>query len=156
MSDRINTPKTEDQLEMLLEKAYQSGSETILEHNEEVMPMFTIVSGNHVDLIATPWMNDLEKKVVGIMIKRRLQESKADAYSFSTECWTSKWKPGEPRIPASESPNRKEALIALAVSRAGEKLFRSWEIIRSPEGKAIALRHTEPIGFESWLVELFK
>jgi hypothetical protein len=165
MTDRVNTPAAAEEpmtLELLIQKAYQIGSDTLLVHNQTVLPMFTIVTENHIDIIATPWADELEKAVAGFIIKAKLREANADAYSFITECWTAKpppdWQPGMPRNfpPASENPNRKEALIAIAVSRSGEKLYRSWEIIRSPAGQAIALEVQNPTGFETWLGELFQ
>jgi hypothetical protein len=112
-------------------------------------------------VFATPWSNPLEKRLAEIYLRLQIASHNAVAYGFCTEAWLSDKSKTKDMIPASESENRQEVVVAFAVTRE-EKDIRSWIIKRDWHERVISLelKHpfndptTSPLTFTSWMTEL--
>jgi hypothetical protein len=66
-------------------------------------------------------------------LAREAQRIGADAAVLISESWTAPFDPAKPYMRAADAPNRRELLTATVVSKAGEPLYLTAEILRDKE-----------------------
>jgi hypothetical protein len=135
----------------------------LLQLKQDLMPSWVMFTRDHkVEIIATPWRNDLEKRLSERSLRDLVRKKQIVAYSFLSEAWLATaptdWSPDKP-LPEAERPaqraDRTEGVIAFA-SDGTIKEWRVWEIIRDWEEQIITLRQ-RPLreGVPSgWVTEL--
>jgi hypothetical protein len=125
----------------------------------QLVPSWLILRGDgQVEIFGTPWKNDSEKERSANMIRKKLKECGAQAYSLVTEAWTAKWEKekGTKQVRPSDRADRQEVVIALATD-GKETVYRRWLMRRDSKGKLLNLEvDTVPmIGAVSWMDNLF-
>jgi hypothetical protein len=149
-------------VENMLIAAEAQARQVILEKQGELPPTWVLVDAQgQVEVEMTPWRDVFEKYMAEIFIRAKIKKHNVVAYSFLVEAWMANapkgWEPGkDPPIRASQRPERKECVVACAVTKE-KKHWAFWEIKRDPQGKAIALEpqheHEKGAG-AGWMSEL--
>jgi hypothetical protein len=149
-------------IENMLIAAEAQARQVILEAQEELQPTWVLVNAdNKVEIQMTPWRDDFEKFMAEIFIRAKIVKNGVVAYSFLVEAWMvdapKGWDPEkDPPMRASQQPNRKECVVACAVTRE-KKRWLMWEIKRSSDGQALALepKHINEVEkIEGWMSNL--
>jgi hypothetical protein len=124
----------------------------------QLVPSWLILRGDgQVEIFGTPWKNDSEKEHTANMIRKKLKETQAQAYSLVTEAWTAKWEKGTAKqVRPSDRADRQEVVIALATD-GKETVYRRWLMRRDAKGKLLDLEVDDVpmIGAVSWMESLF-
>ena len=148
--------------EELLKLGIEHVRAVLIGSRDQFLTQFTLVKANgHVDICATPWRDDKEKRemVFGVCLQG-IKENMV-AYSFATEAWfaTSKFKGSQEQQPPPlgpmprDRPDKKEGIVIIAGDGKGHK-FNCWEIVRDSGGACKELELKEdPSGFESWITD---
>ena len=156
-------------LDKLIELAYNHAAKQLLAlKRRELQPTWLLINeeGN-ARILATPWRNDLEKRLAELFMKVQMAEHGTVAYSFVTEAWASippeGWRPGQPRTfpEPRNDPARREMVIALAATSDSHRM-KSWLIHRNHLEQIAGLEEHKDFPsdsggvFESWLADLLK
>lgn len=105
----------------------------------EVTPMFVLHGANGVSVpVATPFGSDEEKAAVCGLIRAMCATLPVVAYSMLCEAWSTRVARDDAasRVRPSESPDRREVVMATAVTRAG-CVSAAAEILRDGGGRAV-------------------
>ena len=112
-------------------------------------PVFAVFANGKIDIFATPWADDTEKRMAQLLVRARIRLDNAEAYSFVSEAWMLSVDKSEypnaaeyDGIRPSQSDKRVEVVSAIAVakSEAGlDKLFHTWKIERDRKGSIVKL-----------------
>jgi len=131
---------------------------------QPLMPTWVLLGpGGDFRIEATPFSNDLEKRLAAAYIRRRIRKYKTIAYSFVTEAWMARapkdWDPATP-MPEKDRPmhrtDRVEVVIGFATD-GKEISWRRWKMIRDWNEAVVALESwpMDDLGhFESWMIDL--
>jgi hypothetical protein len=164
----------EEILDQLLELAGQHATNVLVSLKmDELVPSWVLISPKDEkqwSVIATPWRGPLDKTRQVNRLVRYMREHAVIAYSFVCEAWAASinpeegWSPdsGQPlpaHLRASQRPNRREVVMAVAATRATAR-YSQWLILRDALGAVSELRF-EPmaesdIAPESWIANLLK
>jgi hypothetical protein len=91
-------------------------------------------------VVGTPFDGDLSKDFVAAAIRQMLKAEKAISYSFLSEAWMAHESADHPiGLAPSDRMDRREIVMINAADRKESK-FRSWEIIRGPDGVITELK----------------
>jgi hypothetical protein len=110
--------------------------------DHEVLPMWHAVFGNgeHA-LIATPWENEKEKRIVVSQLRKMFAAKQVKRFAFIVEAWTVTMQTEEDvngvkdgSLRPSEHPDRREVLIIHAEDRDGESIIGQYYILRPEHG----------------------
>jgi hypothetical protein len=153
---------TKEQLSALADLAGEHARTVLVELGQDMMPCWLMIDRKgKAHIQGTPWRNQMEKDAMAAMMRLEMRKLGVVAYSLVVEAWTAHapkgWKEGEPHIPSSEHPDRKEVVIAFATD--GEQIeWRQWETKRDQTGKVIVLERTDFDGVQatSWMTGLLK
>lgn len=123
-------------LEKLLTIAETHARAVLIGLGQPLMPTWCLIDrkGNpHV--IGTPWRTDLQKEQAEHKMRKEMRKLRVLAYSFVTEAWMARapkeWVPGHKlEVAPRDNPLRKEVVIAAAIDRHGNELWRIWDIRR--------------------------
>lgn len=142
-------------LEGMAEMAFKFASDVLINKHDDLMPMFVIHREKPepaTDIIACPFQNDDEKRVMVINVCLEVVEKGCDAWSFLTESWFAHRGPGAPLGPRpSEDPNRLEGVICIASDGKTTELH-TWQMVRDEKGVCSQLVPQEKhAGFSSWI-----
>jgi hypothetical protein len=143
------------EIEQMAELAYKFACDIMVGSSKELMAMFVIQRGGdkkHIDVIATPFRDDNEKRTMVINVALEIADQGCDAWSFLTESWFAHRTKDEPLgVRPMDDPNRKEGVICLA-SDGTTTLLHSWETERDEKGNCVRLvKYDEGDKFESWI-----
>lgn len=134
-------------LEELLDLAEAQARRVLIGTKEELTPMWLMVDAeNRVQVVATPWRDNREKHLTVRVMRLSMREQQIVAYTLLVEAWfavaSAKEMGGKEYKgpPPSERADRKEAVCVIGCNRAGQSLFRQWEIVRDKRGRCAELR----------------
>jgi hypothetical protein len=135
-------------LENMIKLAEDQARRVLIGTREELTPIWLVQSEGKVEVTATPWANNDQKRMTVEFMRRRMREQNATAYSLLTEAWYSVISVLEAAKeytgpPPSERADRKEAVVAMAADRDGKHIYRHWEIIRDHQGRTRELRRLD-------------
>jgi hypothetical protein len=151
-------------LDQLLDLGAEQAHRVLLElKDQQLLTTWVLLNGDgQIELIPTPWKDDLEKANYRIFLRRHMRERGTRAYSFLTEAWQASEKPGDFKpedpqwVPARKRADRIEVVIVMACDRANSKL-RSWRIVRNHLEQIIRLDPLEEYATqEGWVTEMLK
>ncbi|HEX4714876.1 MAG TPA: hypothetical protein VH164_08125, partial [Ktedonobacteraceae bacterium] len=151
---------TKEQLSHLADLAGEHARAVLVELGHDMMPCWAMIDRKgKTHIMGTPWQNQGEKDAMAALMRAEMRKLDVVAYSLVVEAWAAQapkgWKEGEPHIPSSEHPDRKEVVIAFATD--GEHIeWRQWETKRNRAGEVIALERTDFDGVQatSWMTKL--
>jgi hypothetical protein len=114
----------------------------------ELTPVWLLVTGRgEIEVFATPWGNNLEKRLTIETMREVMRETRCTAYSLLTEAWMLRVKGAALEdfddykgLRPSESPDRQECVVTMAANKAGEHRYATFETVRNAKGKCIELR----------------
>jgi hypothetical protein len=136
MNDATDPLET-DLLQTLIRIAGQFAQDCLIEEgHRELVPSWLLVRGDDkIEIIGTPWKDDRQKREQAARIKKRLQETRAKAYSLVCEAWVAEYptealKTGYVR--PADRPDRQEFVIVTAASRT-QSMFGRWRIVRATD-----------------------
>jgi len=120
---------------------------------DSVMVPMWIVDNGELNIIATPWADDHEKRAALTFVRAKMKELKAYRYAQIAEVWAlsaAKEVPESIRLGGSVSthPDRREAVIAIAEDKQGNCIKMTRYILRPEHGKA-TLSEPEYMFFEA-------
>jgi hypothetical protein len=149
-------------LSRLAEMAGEHARIVMIGLQQELMPQWVLINDKGgMDIVGTPWRDDLQKDVIAEIMRQRMHDDNIQAYSVVVEAWAAQapkgWKAGDPHIPSSEHPDRREVVIAFATD--GQQVeWRQWATKRDQTGEVIALEPTDFDGAQasSWMTGLLK
>jgi hypothetical protein len=131
----------------LLDLAEHQARMVLLQLKEDLVPSWVMFSRrtHRAEIIATPWRNDLEKRLCERRLRELMRKKQIAAYSFLSEAWVATapadWSLDKP-LPEAERPaqraDRKEVVMAFA-SDGTTKEWRVWEIKRDWHEQIITL-----------------
>ena len=106
--------------------------------DHEVLPMWHAVQGDgeHV-LIATPWRDDLEKRITVDQLRKLFAAKQVKRFVFIVEAWLAQVKTRrevEEGPPPSQHPDRREVLMITAEDRDGSQIMGVYYILRPEHG----------------------
>lgn len=112
-------------------------------------PVFAVFANGKIDIFATPWADDTEKRMAQLLVRARIRLDNAEAYSFVSEAWMLSVDKSEypnaaeyDGIRPSQSDKRVEVVSAIAVAKSAaglDKLFHTWKIERDGKGSIVKL-----------------
>jgi hypothetical protein len=112
-------------------------------------PVFAVFANGKIDIFATPWSDDTEKRMAQLLVRARIRLDNAEAYSFVSEAWMLSVDKSEypnaaeyDGIRPSQSDKRVEVVSAIAVAKSEvglDKLFHTWKIERDGKGSIVKL-----------------
>lgn len=139
-------------LEEMVATAHKFACDIMVGTKKDLVPMFVIERGEKVDVIATPFQDDAEKRTMIINIALEIADQGCDCWSFLTESWFAHRTQNEPLgVRPSEDPKRREGVICIA-SDGKETMLQSWETKRDAEGNCTELtKYDEGQSFQSWI-----
>ena len=138
-------------IEGLMRLAHKHAENVLLNSppSTSLTPVFAIFANGRLDLIATPWANDAEKRIAQMLVRARLKLDNCDAYSFVSEAWMLSVDKSEypnaaeyDGIRPSQSDRRVEVVSAVVVAKSEtglDKLFHTWKIERDGKGSIVKL-----------------
>jgi hypothetical protein len=113
----------------------------------ELTPVWLMVTWDgKIEIFATPWGSDLEKRLAIEAMRLTMREKQVQAYSMLTEAWMARATPDEVKqqeysgLPPSQRADRQEAVVIMAANRDGETRYRTLETVRARNGKCAELR----------------
>ena len=139
-------------IDVILEMAFKHAERVLLKTDAaaQLVPVFATFKDGDVDIIATPWNNDEQKRQAQMLIRAKLIMEKCDAYSFVSEAWMLAVNKSEfpnaedyDGIMPSQSERRIEVVVATAVAKSEtglDKRFSTWAIIRNDQGVIVELK----------------
>lgn len=132
-----------DELDELLDAAHKQACRVLINKaDEQLVPIWLLVtSTSERMLVATPIYERTDKDLVAIEMRRVMKENQVIMYSLLMEAWITTHPKGADldNVPMpSQSPNRQEAVIAIACNTDYTK-SRSWKIKRNSRGRVTAL-----------------
>ena len=151
---------TEEILSHLAELAGEHARNVLVELQQNLMPSWVLIDKSgafHIE--ATPWKNQVEKDLARVFMRQQMRQLGVRAYSLVVEAWAAVapegWKPGDPHLPSSQHPDRREVVIAFATD--GESIqWRQWATRRNHLEQVVALEKTDFDGSKtsSWMTNL--
>jgi hypothetical protein len=123
--------------------------QTTYDGKGEIMPMWTLVDKNgQCYVYLTPFDGEDSKQAVDMMIRQQCAVRDIVMIGFMSEVWTYSAPAGTSeeearRIPPSERPDRKEAILFIAEHINGEHRSAHMVIERDAEGTGILQPYTE-------------
>jgi hypothetical protein len=150
-------------LELLITLADLAGEharQVILGLRQPLAPSWILVgSDRKTHVIATPWRDDAEKKLMAQKMRNKIRQNAIVAYSFVCEAWAATkprgWTP-EKGGGAKDDPKRRECVIAMATDGKDYE-WRCWLIKRDHLETITGLEpdHDFPGGApEGWMTQL--
>lgn len=141
-------------IEMMMRWAFQHAERILVKHSGEhkdLVPIFAVMGAdNKLELIATPWSNDHEKRIAQLLVRAKIKLENAKAYSFISEAWMlavdKKEYPNAEEydgVKPSQSERRVEVVAAVAVAKTDtglDKRMATWEIVRNRSGRIVELK----------------
>jgi hypothetical protein len=128
-------------LNELTEAAVRHARNALLDQpGASLLPTFLIQGRDRTTIVGTPFDGDLEKDIVADAVRFMLKHEHADSYSFMSEAWVTRQLPGEPYLQPAKSDKRREAVVVIAVDRAGAGRMQAYEIERNDQGVVIELK----------------
>jgi hypothetical protein len=122
-------------LDQLTESAADHARHILVDQPDaSLLPTFLIQGRDRVTIVGAPFDGDLEKDIVADAIRFMLKMERAHSYSFMSEAWTITQHIDEEHIQPAKSDRRREVVIVVAVSRAGDGRMRTYEIKRDAKG----------------------
>lgn len=139
-------------LEKLAQTGYLFACQRMIGTKNDMMPFFVLMRGDKFEVIATPFANDQEKKAAVFNVVLEIAKGGCDAWSFLSESWLARRKPGEALGPRpADDPRREEGVICI-VSDGKDSFMYSWKTLRDKAGNCIGLEaQSEAEHFESWI-----
>ncbi len=130
-------PDKEEILQSLLDSAEDQAKRILLDTNEQLVTTFVLYNPHDkMEIFACPFHNDMEKKIMLLMLRKHMREQQTIAYSHLSEAWVAKqshpYSDNDPR--PSERPDRKEVVMAFATDGVNTKA-KMWDIIRYEDGR---------------------
>jgi hypothetical protein len=127
-------------LSELTEMAVEHAKDVLLDQpGASLVPTFLIQGRDRTTIVGAPFDGELEKDIVADAIRFTLKRERADSYSFMSEAWVITQFPGEPYIQPSKSDKRREAVVIIAVDRAGGGRMQTFEMKRDHTGMVVEL-----------------
>jgi hypothetical protein len=135
----------------LLRMAYRHAENVLVKSpvGTSLTPVFATFKDGAIELFATPWSSDQEKRIAQMLVRARLKLDNCDAYSFVSEAWMlsvdkSEYPDAEEYdgIRPSQSERRVEVVCVAAVAKTEtglDKKFQTWAIERNAKGQIIGL-----------------
>lgn len=102
-------------------------------------------SDGDLEVHITPWRSEFERAIALATIRDRLTDSNLDAYCVMSEAWTStmlreEFDRGDARPEPRHDPQRREVVMIMAVTRAGDLQGRMLDVVRDYKGMIRLLR----------------
>lgn len=140
-------------IEQMMRMAYEHAERVLVKHGDErssLVPIFAVMADGKLDVIATPWSNDEEKRMAQMLVRAKIKLNHAEAYSFVSEAWMLSVDKSEyPNAQAydgimpSQSERRVEVVCVTAAAKSEtglDKRFATWTIERNASGRIVALK----------------
>lgn len=148
-------------IEAMAEMAERHARTLMIGKKTEVIPQWMLVNEDdgEIQIVATPWENDRQKRLVVEAMRQSMRNTGVSAYSLLVEAWfavipMSESTPREYKgPPPSERADRREGVVITAANRQGQTIHRHFETIRDAAGNCIELRNM--IGPEDRITGLF-
>ena len=149
---KVKKKKDESLVDAILRMAFQHAERVLLKSDvgASLTPVFATFAKDQVDIVATPWSNDEQKRIAQMLVRAKLIMEQCEAYSFVSEAWMlavnkSEYPNAEDYdgIQPSKSERRVEVVVATAVAKSAtglDKRFSTWAIIRNDQGVIVELK----------------
>jgi hypothetical protein len=131
--------------EELLDGAYRVAEGVLVgKKGGEMLPTFIMITSKGPTVITTPWADEDDKSLLIRLVKLKMKEDGAIAYSFVSEVWIANqpegWKIGDPvgTMPV-DRPDRREGVVACAGLKGQKALMKTWLVERGPDGRVVRL-----------------
>jgi hypothetical protein len=142
---------SEPTIDRMMRYAYEHAERVLVKGpvGTSLTPVFATFKGKDIDLVATPWSNDEQKRIAQMLVRAKLKIENCDGYSFVSEAWMlsvdkSEYPDAEEYdgIRPSQSERRIEVVCVAAVVKTEtglDKKFQTWAIERNAQGRIIEL-----------------
>jgi hypothetical protein len=134
-------------LEDMVKLAEDQARRVMIGTKRELTPMWLLVTAKgDVEVFATPWGNNREKRLVIETMRDVMREKRATAYSMLTEAWMLRvqgvgiTEENYTGPMPSESPDRQECIVVMAANRDGEHRYQTMETVRAADGTCAEFR----------------
>jgi hypothetical protein len=141
MAPTLNDPAT------LISIAEQVASDRLVDTKGGLWPTWMLFpSAGAFEVHITPWRSKFERAIALATIRDRLTtDSNIDAYCVMSEAWTSvmsreEFDRGDARPEPRNDPKRREVVMIMAVTRAGDLQGRMLDVVRDYKGMIRLLR----------------
>jgi hypothetical protein len=151
-----------EDLNLLVRMASQQAKAIIVDGQAELIPTWVLVNKEgEACIIGTPWKSALEKMRAEHLMRKKMQEYQAVAYSLVVEAWLACYPPetklDEHMVKPYDRPDRREVVITLATN-GRQTVWKTWAIRRNYLERVVALEEepspdSEPQG---WMTNLLK
>lgn len=128
-------------LDDLMDAAEGHAHEVFFDHGaKSLVPVFFwFKDDDTLSVIACPWANDFEKRVMVAHVQDALHHAGARGYSFAIEAWFASAPEGVPESElhhyrAADRPDRREGIICCSTDGLTTN-WRTWQIVRDANGK---------------------
>jgi hypothetical protein len=148
-------------LNLLVQLASQQAKTIIVDGQTELIPTWVLVNQEgDICIIGTPWENDAQKMQAEHLMRKKIQEYQAVAYSLVVEAWLASYPPqtklDQHFIRPHDQPDRREVVITLATD-GRQTVWKTWAVRRDYLDRVVALEEepspaSEPQG---WMTSLF-
>lgn len=105
-------------------------------------PQWTVLTDKGaVAVLATPFDGEESKNYAAAVVATVIGLSGVIRYTFASEVWTAKGKPGEVDLatPPSQQPDRREMLMITGGDRKNGEMAKFWNIVRNRKGQIVDL-----------------
>ena len=127
-------------LDDLLHIGLDHARRVLIDEQEEVVPMFLIVTGENFSFVSAGADGPAQSETLLMALQDRVHSGEVDAFCFLSEAWMEVQdhppRPDEP--PSLDVTDRIEAVCCRAESRRGWTV-RAWRIVRSEDGACVRL-----------------
>jgi hypothetical protein len=146
------TPKDDKPIDQMMRMAFRHAERVLVKRplGATLTPVFATFKNGKVDILATPWSNDHEKRIAQMLVRAKLKLENCDGYSFVSEAWMLRVDKSEypdaeryDGVRPSQSERRVEVVAAVAVMKSPtglDKRMATWTIVRNDKGVIVELK----------------
>jgi hypothetical protein len=149
-----------ENLNLLVQMASQQAKAIIVDGQKELIPTWVLVNKEgEACIIGTPWKNAAQKMRAEHLMRKKIREYRAVAYSLVVEAWLACYPPqtklDEHLIRPHDRPDRKEVVLTFATD-GQQTVWKTWAVRRNHLERVVALEeepspNSEPQG---WMLSL--
>jgi hypothetical protein len=134
-------------LDDMVRLAREHATRVMVGSKAELTPAWLLITAKgDIEIFATPWGDDRQKRTVIEVMRDVMREKHATAYSMVTEAWMARATAEEAKsaeysgLPPSQRADRQEAVVIMAANKDGEHRYETLATMRGDKGKCVELR----------------
>jgi hypothetical protein len=147
----------------LVELAGSHARRILIDGQQELMPTWVLIDrGGRMQILGTPWKNQLEKDLTARMLRHKMREDDVVMYSCVIEAYAATkpkdWTPNKLNDPdyvaPRDDPARREIVVAFATDGEFQE-WRTWTLVRDWNERMIDLQLEKPATeHQGWMADL--